>query len=81
MLVVSRRRGQAIQLLLGDQTVLIEVLHLRSNRTVKLGVHASKSVRVIRLAPGAAAAPSAASATEEAATEGGSLPGAGEDLP
>jgi hypothetical protein len=81
MLVVSRRRGQAIQLQLGDQTVLIEVLQIRSNRTVKLGVQAAKSVRIIRLAPGAAAAPPAASATEEAATEGGSLPGAGEETP
>jgi hypothetical protein len=79
MLVVTRRRGQAIQLQLGDQTVLVEVLQLRSNRTVKLGVHAAKSVRIIRLAPGAAAAPPAACATEEAATEGGSLPGAGEE--
>lgn len=79
MLVVSRRRGQAIQLQLGDQTVLVEVLQIRSNRTVKLGVQAAKSVRIIRLAPGAAAAPPAASATEAVATEGGSLPGAVEE--
>jgi hypothetical protein len=79
MLVVSRCRGQAIQLQLADQTVLIEILHIRGNRTVKLGVHAAKSVRIIRLAPGAA--PPAASATEEVAMEGGSLPGAGEETP
>jgi hypothetical protein len=79
MLVVSRCRGQAIQLQLVDQTVLIEVLHIRGNRTVKLGVHAAKSVRIIRLAPGAA--PPAASATEGVATEGDSLPGAGEGTP
>jgi len=38
-------------------------------------------VRVIRRATGVAAAPPAASAKEEAATDGGSLPGAGEELP
>jgi hypothetical protein len=79
MLVVTRRRGQAIQLQLGDQTVLLEVLQIRGNRTVKLGVHAAKSVRVIRLAPGTA--PPAPCAAEGVATEGGSLPGAGEGTP
>lgn len=79
MLVVTRRRGQAIQLQLGDQTVLIEVLQIRSNRTIKLGITAGKSVRIFRLAPGASAVPPAASAPEGVATEGDSLPAGGEE--
>ncbi len=80
MYIITRRRGQSIQIDFGDQTAVIEVLEFRGTRTVRLGVTAARSVRIQRLAPtthqNSTVAPS-----EAVAKEGGSLPGAGEGQP
>jgi sRNA-binding carbon storage regulator CsrA len=80
MYVITRRRGQSIQLDFGDQTAVIEVLEFRGTRTVRLGVSAAKSVKIRRLDKGSQSHPSAAP-SEAVAKEGGSLPGVSEVQP
>jgi hypothetical protein len=80
MYVITRRRGQSIQLDFGDQTAVIELLEFRGTRTVRLGISAAKSVKIRRLDKGSQphtpAAPS-----EAVAKEGGALPGESEVQP
>jgi sRNA-binding carbon storage regulator CsrA len=80
MYIITRRRGQSIQLDFGDQTAVIEVLEFRGTRTVRLGVTAAKSVKIRRLAHSSRQNPTTFP-SEAVAKEGGSLPGEGEAQP
>ncbi len=80
MYIITRRRGQSIQLDFGDQTAVIEVLEFRGTRTVRLGVAAAKSVKIRRLGHPSPQNP-ITSPSEAVAKEGGSLPGSGEAKP
>jgi sRNA-binding carbon storage regulator CsrA len=80
MYIITRRRGQSIQLDFGDQTAVIEVLEFRGTRTVRLGISASKSVKILRLAHSSRQNPTT-SPSEAVAKEGGSLPGEREVQP
>jgi sRNA-binding carbon storage regulator CsrA len=80
MYIITRRRGQSIQLDFGDQSAVIEVLEFRGTRTVRLGISAAKTVKIRRLAHSSRQNPTT-SPSEAVAKEGGSLPGEREVQP